>query len=448
VRITFPTPNALFLQGMCSAGGYVLHAPAHYLKQFHASYNPNAANLAKQAGMPNWQTLFKAKNFPFDPARPTVSAWVFKDAFGVGSQVRAERNPYYWKVDPQGRQLPYLDSVVFQVLSDPQVELAAAANGQLDIHARLINTAQNKPVLAAGRNKGKYHFFEVDTSFMNQALLMLNQTCKDPVKRAIFRNKNFRIGLSYAINRTEIINSVYAGQGVPWQAAPKKTSPWYDPKMATQYTQYNPKLANQYLDQAGYPLKNGSRIGPDGKPISFTIITANDYPDAAADVQYLKRYFNAVGIDIDNDNVAETLFFQRVTAGDHDAAIWQGDGGDNPILYPYRYVPLASRASNFATQWALWYETKGKSGEEPPLGVKNWMTLYQGLEGTTNAKEQHNLMARILREVRDMFLVIGIASMPEGYGIVKNNFFNVPKSVPGNLAFPGIGPTHPEQYSV
>jgi peptide/nickel transport system substrate-binding protein len=57
-------------------------------------------------------------------------------------------------------------------------------------------------------------------------------------------------------------------------------------------------------------------------------------------------------------------------------------------------------------------------------------------------------MARILRGVRDQFLVIGVASMPPGYGIVKNTMHNVPKSIPGNLAFPGIGPAHPEQFYI
>jgi peptide/nickel transport system substrate-binding protein len=448
VRLTFPTPNSLFLQGMCSAGGYVLHAPSKYLKQFHADYNPNANDLAKQANLADWVALFKAKNYPFDPGRPTVAGWKFTAPFGSGSQVVMTRNPYYWKVDPKGRQLPYIDRVIYAVDSDPEVLLAQALNGQLDMHARLINTPRNKPVLAASRKKGNYDFFEMQSSFMNQALIMLNQTVKDPVLREVFRNRNFRIGLSYAINRQEIIDSVYAGQGEPWQAAPVKTSPWYDEKMAKQYTQFSIQQANSFLDKAGYPLKNGARIGPDGKPISFVITTADDYPDAAQVLQFVARTWKQVGVEIQNQNVSEDLFFQRVTANSHDAAIWQGDGGDNPILYPYRYVPLASRASNFATLWALWYESNGKSGEAPPQFVKDWYALYNGLKGTTNANQQHNLMARILRGVRDQFLVLGTASVPPGYGIVRKNFHNVPKSIPGNLAFPNVAPTHPEQYFI
>ncbi|CAA9575588.1 MAG: Oligopeptide ABC transporter, periplasmic oligopeptide-binding protein OppA, partial [uncultured Thermomicrobiales bacterium] len=50
-------------------------------------------------------------------------------------------------------------------------------------------------------------------------MIALNLTHKDPVKRQIFGNKDFRIGLSHAINRQEIIDIGYVSQGEPWQSA-------------------------------------------------------------------------------------------------------------------------------------------------------------------------------------------------------------------------------------
>ncbi|HXH89586.1 MAG TPA: ABC transporter substrate-binding protein [Gaiellaceae bacterium] len=448
VKLIFPTPNALFLQGMCSAGGYVLCAPAHYLKRFHQDFNPNVADLVKEANQPNWRAFFNSKNFPFDPNRPTVAAWKFTTPFGVGAQVVAERNPYYWKVDRQGRQLPYIDKVVYNLASDPEVVLAQGLNGQLDLHARLINTPRNKPVLAANRKKGNYKFFEVKTSFMNQGLIMLNQTAQDPVLRHIFRNKEFRKALSHAINRREIINSVYAGQGEPWQAAPARTSPWFNLNMAKQFTEFNMNAANQILDRAGFQRRGSSRVGPDGKAIEFSILAATTNPDHAQALEFIKRTWNNLGIDIQVQNVAENLFHTRVTSNAHHAAIFGASGGDNPILYPASYIPTSARASNYATLWALWSESNGRLGEAPPQVVRDQLTLYAGLKGTTQEKTQFNLMARILRGVAKEFHSIGIALPPPSYGIVKNNFHNVPKSIPGNLAFPGIGPVHPEQFFI
>ena len=74
---------------------------------------------------------------------------------------------------------------------------------------------------------------------MNTAIISLNLTHKDPVKREIFNNKDFRIGLSYAIDRKAIIDSAYLGEGVPWQAGPRKELAYYNEKLATQYTDYD-----------------------------------------------------------------------------------------------------------------------------------------------------------------------------------------------------------------
>ena len=340
VKLVYPTPNSIALQGACSAGGFYLHAPAHYLKQFHIDYNPNANDVAKQAGLTDWVALINAKSDPFNLDRPTMAAWKFATPYGQGSQTVMDRNPYYGKVDPQGRQLPYIDRWVFTVSASPEVALGQVLNGQVDLAGRVINTPANKPVLAESRSKGKYDFFQLDTSFMNQGLIMLNQTAQDPVLRQIFRNKDFRIGLSYAINRPELVQTVFAGQGEPWQQAPKKDSPWYDEKMAKQYTQFSLQQANQSLDKAGYALKGGSRTGPDGKPISFVVQCANNTPQMAAMLTLIQKTWQQVGIDMSIANITEDLYFQREAANQHEASMFGASGGDNPILYAGSYIPL------------------------------------------------------------------------------------------------------------
>ena len=67
---------------------------------------------------------------------------------------------------------------------------------------------------------------------------------RDPVLADIFSNKDFRIGMSYAINRPEIINIVYNGQGEPAQVGPLESSPLYNEQLATQYTEYDVDKAN------------------------------------------------------------------------------------------------------------------------------------------------------------------------------------------------------------
>src|SRR5690606_8038430 len=120
-----------------------------------------------------------------NPELPRLHAWRLVEPYGEGTRVRFERNPYYWKVDTNGQQLPYIDEVVFDVLEDPEVLLLRAANGEIDMHARHITTDANKPVLAESRESGGYEFFDIVPSSMNTTIFALNQTHKNEQLREI-----------------------------------------------------------------------------------------------------------------------------------------------------------------------------------------------------------------------------------------------------------------------
>lgn len=57
-------------------------------------------------------------------------------------------------------------------------------------------------------------------------------------------------------------------------------------------------------------------------------------------------------------------------------------------------------------------------------------------------------MRQLLEISAEEFYVIGISQRAPGYGIVKNNFFNVPESFPHAYNYPAPAPTNPEQYFI
>ena len=166
---------------------------------------------------------------------------------------------------------------------------------------RHIFNSTNKSVMAEYREKADYHFIEQVFTKMNTAIISLNLTNQDPVKREIFRNKDFRIGLSHAINRQEIIDIVYIGQGEPWQAAPPKETPFFHERLAKQYTEYDVALANKILDEMGLDKKDshGMRLRFDGKPLTITLeISSGSSGVGAAWIDYgemLKKFSGRVG---------------------------------------------------------------------------------------------------------------------------------------------------------
>ena len=455
VRFVFPLPNSLFVQMHATPyADDILGFPKHYMQQFHKKFNPEADQLAKEADQPSWveNFLLKADQWT-NKDLPRLHAWLPRRVFGEGNRYIYERNPYYWKVDPEGSQLPYIDRLVIRYVADPQTMVLAASSGEFDMQDRTINTLQSKPVLARGRERGNYDFFEEVPSDSNALVIALNLTHQDPVKRQIFNNRDFRVGLSYAINRQELIDAIYQKQGEPAQVAPRDTSPYYDEEMKTQYTEYNVDLANQHLDRAGFTERDGDgfRLGPDGKKIFFAVEVPTAFRAEWSDaMQLVREHWRKVGIDIQVKTEDRALFDERTASGQHDAAVWQAEGGGwiEPLLRTDWDFPSANESCNYAYQWMMWYQTGGKEGERPPAPVRRQMELYNQVRQTIDEAERDALLRELLKIAKEFFYHIGTVSMLESYGIVKNNFHNVPKSVPQSFLYPTPGPTNPEQYFI
>lgn len=455
VVFRFAAPNGLFLNNLALPDNAVVTLyPRHYMEQFHASYNTtNLDELVQQAGAADWVQLFqnKADIHTFSNAdKPVLYAWRLTTPYGAGTRVVAERNPYYWKVDTEGNQLPYIDELVYNIYEDAEVLLLQALNGEIDMYDRHIATLPNRAILADNMEEGDYHFYDLVPAGGNAMVLFLNLNDNDPVKREIFQNKDFRIGLSYAIDRQEIIDLIYLGLSEPSQVAPRAESNIYDEELAKQYTEYHPELANEYLDRAGYTERDseGYRLGPDGQRISFTIEVTSAIQQWVDAIELIREDLAEVGIDMQVLVADRALVWERMQAGEQDAMVWGGEGGlyMDALMGPYSYFPY-SIYSKFAPYWSNWYQG-AEPAEEPPADVKRQMELYDQVQATADPDEQLRLMTEILEIAKEQFYHIGIGTLPPGYGIVKNNFHNVPEAMPQAGLYPNPAPTMPEQYFI
>jgi peptide/nickel transport system substrate-binding protein len=461
VVFTFSAPNGFFLQQIASKDGVAPNIyPRHYLEQFHPTYNPDGIDaLVREAGLPDWINLFENRGgvteWQFNAERPVLHGWVILNDYGTGTRLVAERNPYFWKVDPEGNQLPYIDRVVFDYLSSPEVLLLRAMNGEIDMMDRRLGTPGNRPVLVDNMEHGDYRLLNVTHSNMNVMLIHLNMNHNDPVKREIFQNKDFRIGLSHAINRQELIDLIYVGQGEPWQAAPHRETPIFNEQLAKQYTEYDVDLANEHLDRAGYAERDsqGFRLGPDGNRISFAVqvvAVATDHVDL---LELIRMYWQEVGVDMQVRVIDRDFFYVNTDANEFDAQVWKGDGGmADALIWPQEYAPVDSSVdgARYATRWARWFNDQ-PGGEEPPDVVKQQMDLYNQLRSVADEQRQFELMAQILEIAADQFYSIGIA-LPgdhDRYNVVRNNFRNVPEEMPasgGSFKNPAV--TNTVQYFI
>lgn len=463
VKLTFARPYGLFLLNICTgeANGEPTRYPKHILEQYHPRYNTtNLDALIAEAGVTSWPELMgiKAGFFNshgstadprYDPEFPTIGP--YRITIGPQQSTTAllyERNPYYWKVDPDGNQLPYIDYQEYTIYNDQDAVALAGANGQLDFQWRHLNAPKYRPLIVDEQGAGDYRIIPTSFTYANEAAIKLNLNHKDPVKREVFQNKLFRMGLSHAIDRQAIINTVFAGVGELANISPLPNSGLYSESMAKQYTEYDVALANRYLDEAGYSQRDsrGFRLGPDGETIRIAFEVIADFVDMG---ELVANNWIAVGVDVAFSEIERTHHATQIFANEHDIVMWSGDGGTRGDLYlnPRIYFPTSPFESEHATRWALWNQNPdAPEAMEPPDDVKRQFELYDEFKGAATAEEQVRLMTEILKITEEQFHVLGLMFPPPSITIAKNNFRNVPESLILGWSYPSDSPVGVEQF--
>ncbi len=447
VKFSFAAPHGLFLRQL---GSQYPYEPEHYMAQFHADLNGQAVTaMVAEMGLSNWVDLYNNKrNLLNGVDMPVIWAWTLTTPASSATQLVADRNPYYWKVDPAGNQLPYIDQLVYPIVENVEVQVLRALAGEVDMQDRHIATPGNKAAFFDGKEAGDYDFFTVEYAWETPVSIGLNLAHPDEALRSVFLEKDFRIALSIAMNRQEIIDILYVGDGEPRQPAPLAESPWYNEQLAYQYTEYDPAQANALLDNLGYAMgPDGVRLRPDGEKISFDVNVIAAFEPWAEIMELVSTYWADVGIEANVQVLERSLFYERKAAYEYDVAVWTGADGIALVMDPRSYFPFSTE-SLFGVAWADYWRSEGSKGMAPPPAGAEQQLLYEELQVTVDPAEQDRIMNAILDIAAENFWVFGVTKYYKGYGIVKNNFKNVPETLWQWHVSAAPAQTNPEQYYI
>lgn len=457
VRFIFRNPNPIFIETLYSniSEPMVSH-PKHYLKQFHHKYisTEELNKILKTEGFSAWNQLFLQKaDYRVNPDLPVLVPWQLKTKPGQTVQIM-ERNPFYWKIDPVGNQLPYIDRIALEIVSDANVALMKALSGGTDWGCHFIGGLNDYPVLLAGAEKGGY---DVATRYtldgITAVALFINQNVKDSHLHTLFRDKRFRLALSLAIDRDAISKILYAGQSEKRLLVMPESSPYYSPeqlKSAQKYVEYDPKRANQLLDQLGLIKrdKDGFRLFPDGTPVAIIIEYRHPPGSYQGDTpELIAKYLNNVGIKVALKYESASLLSTRTAANEHQVVATNISGPWHTIL-GYGFLPSSSTTLYWAPLWYRWFVSKGKEGEEPPAVFKKLVTLEEGILGGLNIEARRKMVTEIIRLHNDNLWIIPITTYPGEAHIIKKNFRNTPRKVTGLQNFYHRQPLYPEQFFI
>ncbi|MFH0825596.1 MAG: ABC transporter substrate-binding protein [Pseudomonadota bacterium] len=451
--VEFESPYSLFLQQLaCPQGMELVTKPKHYLKKFHKKYAQpeELAKLLAEKNSSSWVKLFQdvssLKDSLFiNTEMPSICAWVTKVP-APAKRFIMERNPYYWKVDPAGNQLPYIDCVVHDLQAEGQTIVLKAIAGEIDMQGRRLGGMQNSVLLLANKAEGKFKLVPKISTASVGMLLAPNLNHQDPAMKAVLSDARVRKALSHAINRSEINKIIYRGKGLIRQAAPLKESAFYSPTYEKAYTEHDLTKAAALLEEAGFKTgPDGKRNRPDGQPLRLTLDVMVGIQTWVDTAEIVASNFARLGIDTEVKSESRELFQQRMQTSAHDIALWSGDGGMECLLEPRWYFPYDSNSLH-APYFAQWYQTGGAKGQEPPTEIKECMQAYGKILTTVSSEEQKKLFASIMALNEKNLWVIGLVGEPPDFYVAAPNMFNLPKKDFQSWIYPNPGPIWPEQF--
>ncbi|WP_172296435.1 ABC transporter substrate-binding protein [Pseudoruegeria sp. HB172150] len=460
VVLKFAAPYGTFLTELATplAQEPVLWAK-HFCSQYHPTYNENVqAEVDATEAVEDWPALFRLKcgeveapNRWANADRPTLDPWVVVgDGYTAGStQVVMERNPYFWQVDTEGNQLPYIDALEMNVAQDNQAIVLEAIAGNIDMQRRRISGLANKPVFAENAEKGGFEILDMINSNSNTMAIHFNHTHKDPVMREMIRNKLVREALSLAMDREEIIDIVYQGQGEPWQIGPRPDHVLYNEQLGRQMTEFDPDRANELLDEAGFAERDGDgyRLLSDGRRFAFNVqYTGIEQPDWGDALEIIAEQWEEIGVELNISSVERSIYYSRGEANEHDFMVWGAPGGLDPTLSPRDVLAVHPQASWYAIPWTRWYLSGGADGEEPSESMKKRLELYEAFKAEADQEKALDIFREIHQMAADEFEIIGVSLAPNLVGVVKKGLMNVPEAIPASWMYPDPGPTLPQTY--
>lgn len=433
VKFTWDGPNPLFLTTLAASRDPFLYRPAHYLKKFHTKYGEKAEidTRVEQMRASSWASVHNAMDDMYNARNldmPTLQPWTIESK-GDGQRYVMVRNPYYHRIDSQGRQLPYIDRIIMSV-ADGRLIATKTQAGESDLQARGLSLA-DATVLKRGETKENYKTLLWSMGTASQIALYPNLTVNDPVWRKLLRDTRFRHALSLGIDRQQINRAIYLGLGKPGNNTVLPESPLFEEEYRTEWAQYDVALANQLLDEIGLTERDddGIRLMPDGRSLQIIIETAGESHEQLDVLQIVGETWREIGVELFAKPSQRDVIFNRALSGDLVMGVWSGwdNGIATAAMAPDELAPVHGDSSLVWPAWGDYWESHEASGEPVDYApAKELLDLYIQWLGAETLTERETAWRDMLQIHADETLIIGVLNGVRQPVTVKNTIRNVP----------------------
>ena len=449
-ELTYDTPNYTIFEQRSNRGDHCgggagrgcFWSPKHYMGQFVPGI-ADPAELQRKINdnkVEDWVQLWKLKsNWETNTEKPCMRPWCVET--NSDTQRVAARNHYFWAVDPEGNQMPYMDAVTMIRMESRQVAVFRAMAGEHDGQTTIYATPEI-PLYASNMEKGDYSLYHWPRTGGATFGIGFNQTFNDdPEVGKWIRTRDFRIAISHATDREELNQGALLGIGVGRQSMPHPSTPYYPgDQWADYHIKYDADLANTMLDDLGLTAKDseGFRLRTDGSGERLTLKYmlgpgTGQGGDTAGDIgTYLQEQWAKVGIHLIEDR--RDQHWRLVRENKEYLSMTGLNYGVNPWAVSTVYVPLAA-SSHTMNDIGRWYETKGKEGQGPgpdpsflPLAPpENFPADPSGnIEKLYNVYQEGRAFSRLsperIAKGKEIFAINGLAIYQVGTVSYTGNF--------------------------
>lgn len=434
VRFNLPSPKPGLLAHFASsfAQGF---QPKHFLSKWDPKLNKDADKNAKAAGFENGLAVLSAYfgnsdwmdtptpmlkvpklagNLPADTA-PTLESHIYVTDTPDGRHLVA--NPYFFQVDTQGQQLPYINEQDEIYVSDNEVRILKLVNGEVTFKSQTLRMS-NAPILLEKQDAGNYKV-QLKPEIAAPTFAF-NVTSENPVKRKLFGDLRFRQAMSVAINRKEINDVAFFGEGVPQQYVAFSPAPdFVDAKWKNHMAQYDPAMAKSLLDKVGMKDTDGDgyRELPNGDKYVLNMQFATQGVSNTV-VELVAQHWADVGVKTTVKEVTSDEYRSSQSANKLDVTMWEKghplaiiQGNNIMFVPPYEsYFFLRTGMS-----WAEYIDTKGNSGTKPPKWVYSMIEDINAFQSEPAGSDKSNQLGTRLVETmvgNTLFIGTVLASGP------------------------------------
>lgn len=376
------------------------------------------------------------------PGIPTLNPFVLSTEEGKnsikGDYYEYVRNPYYWKVDTAGQQLPYMDKIIYTTVSNVDQQLMLLLDGTVD-----LQTVAMESIPTILESQTAINIYEWSGSDWGNVptQLHLNLNADDAHLHELFNNADFRQGLSICVDREEFASLYSDGWLKGGQAAPQPGTMGYSEEWASKWTEYDVEKAKSLFESAGLVMgSDGFYDFADGTDFVLNIVSVAD--NGAADTyKILEPYFRAAGIkctfkDSDRSNIDNDLMANAVEAMLYPVT---GIGDVSIILKPNSMVP------GYATNVA-WYGTMDETTATGDL--LKLIELKKQVDVTSDPDARNEIALQMLKLHEENMWTLGYVEASPTYHAVNARIKNFPEDGVWSDIYRDMGIAHAQCWYI